>query len=67
MINNEEEARSIVRCLLLGRQTLRIIKEQTDDLTPADLAGVDADIETVSKVLVRLLGSDPEAAPTQTN
>jgi hypothetical protein len=61
MIDDEKEALAVVRALLTARTIYtKMISEASDVLDKEDIDRAKEDIETITKVVVKLLGQDPD-------
>jgi hypothetical protein len=61
MIDDEKEALAVVRALLTARTIYtKMVSEASDVLDKEDIDRAKEDIETITKVVVKLLGQDPD-------
>jgi hypothetical protein len=61
MIDDEKEALAVVRALLTARTIYtKMISDASDVLDKEDIDRAKEDIETITKVVVKLLGQDPD-------
>jgi hypothetical protein len=61
MIEDEKEALAVVRALLMARQMYeKMVTDAPDVLDKEDIDRATEDIQTLTKVIVKLLGSDPD-------
>jgi phosphate uptake regulator len=61
MIDDEKEAMAVVRALLTARTIYnKMLSDATDVLDKEDVDRATEDIETLTKVIVKLLGQDPD-------
>ena len=61
MIDDEKEALAVVRALLTARTIYsKMVSDASDVLDKEDIDRAKEDIETITKVVVKLLGQDPD-------
>jgi hypothetical protein len=61
MIEDEKDALAVVRALLLARQMYqKMVSDAPDVLDKEDINRATEDIDILTKVIVKLLGSDPD-------